>query len=324
MQAHPEWHEKMVCKEGDHPELQDNEGMSIQMSKMWQQKLDLDLSSANGLVARVTPAMLKVMAAKNATLPTGGCLFTNPSKWVKIMPGTRSARWQILGGGDVRLKEIRQQSKQQAEETANATRDEEDKEATAKRLAELLKDGAYEVVPESVAEEEMARKQVRTGEWRKQLKVSRKSSHTWSEEMTTGGSGTNPAKRQKLTEAQAAAAVVLEKTKSKMESRKRKRDNQQEVEMAREVLQSDIAAQVVYSPCFTIEKPGKKKRRLLQNYKASGGNTAIRNNKHRQDGVPELKGQIRAGDRFLLWDLTDAFHQVLVQERYRRMMQMMV
>jgi hypothetical protein len=94
--------------------------------------------------------------------------------------------------------------------------------------------------------------------------------------------------------------------------------------MSREVLQGDITAQVAYSPCFTIEKQGKKKRRLLQNYKAPGGNTAIRNNKHRQGGVPELKGQIRVGGRFLLWDLTDALRQVLVQERCRRMMRTVV
>ena len=72
---------------------------------------------------------------------------------------------------------------------------------------------------------------------------------------------------------------MLEQTESILEKRKRKQEVQkaklEQLELQREALQHDVAAQVIYSPCYTILKSDGIRRRLLHNLKISGANKGI-------------------------------------------------
>ena len=77
-----------------------------------------------------------------------------------------------------------------------------------------------------------------------------------------------------------------------------------------------LPAQVSYSDIFLKQEETKK--RVLHDLKSSGANKGVRTNPVKQDGVKLLKGLIRPGDRFALWDLRKMFFQILVQPRLRR------
>ena len=72
---------------------------------------------------------------------------------------------------------------------------------------------------------------------------------------------------------------MLEQTESILEKRKRKQEVQkaklEQLELQREALQHDVAAQVIYSPFYTILKSDGIRRRLLHNLKISGANKGI-------------------------------------------------
>jgi hypothetical protein len=313
MPTHPEWHHDLCCHDREHPKLSQEQGMTVTVPEAWQQTLDLNLKSTSGRIP-VTVASLHELAGKNKNKQIGGALFSNPAKWCKICPNTRSARWQVLGGVDFRLRKIPQQ---RADQTHPKQVDDEERGHTATKMEELVDEhGVYEDVPVTEAEEEAARRAVWDGSWEKALKGSRQCSHIWASEQ----SQVIVEKERPLSTAQVAAQVILKDKESQLTGKKRKREEDYSLEQAQEDLQTKIHAQVVYSPCFTLEKPDKKRRRLLHNLKISGANAAVHTNKHKQDGPKQLRGMVRPGDRFIGWDFREAFHQLMVQLRYRALL----
>ena len=316
MPSHVEWHNKLCCNDNDHPQLTGNQGMEIVVPEMWQKVLDLDLATSSGR-ALVTVTSLIAMAGRNKSKTIGGALFTNPTKWVKVMPNSRSARWQVLGGVDFRLREIAQQSAKTAASWKIPTLEEEAQ--TAARMQELMDQQVYEEVPDSPEAEEKAREEVRNGKWREGLKSSRQCSHIWATaQMRAGKRGASSS--QTMTPTQKRVQRVLQDTKSILETRAEKQEEKLQVQQEQEQLQHQATAQVIYSPCYTILKSDGVRRRLLHNLKVSSANLAVWPSKHKQEGVKQLQGVIKPGDRFIGWDFRDAFHQVLIQPRYRRMM----
>ena len=90
----------------------------------------------------------------------GRALFTNPECWMALMPGTKAARWQRLGGVDFRLQRVRQQQitgvrEGYAEDTMEIT----------EQVQALVDMGVYEPVPQTEEEESQERHSVQAGTW---------------------------------------------------------------------------------------------------------------------------------------------------------------
>ena len=109
-----------------------------------------------------------------------------------------------------------------------------------------------------------------------------------------------------------------------METSRRQRKAVKKLQQQSQVTQDGVRAQVIYSGCYTVGKPDSEARRLLHNLKLSGANLAAWIKSHKQDGVQDLRGMIRPGDRFVQWDLKEAFHQILVHPTMQSMLRAMI
>jgi len=313
MLLHPEWHPELCCGKADHWEASPNLKVDVTVPAVWNETLQLRHPYNRELkVSAVSTTMLTRLASINENKKLGGALFSNPRYWTRIMPNTRSARWQLLGGVDWPLRERRQQTWQQVR-----VPDLNDEALhTATKLQEFVEQGVYEKVKETEEEEEESRQEVRTGEWRMKMKKAAKSL-----KFEAAAVKNELDQKTELTKAQKQSQQLLKKTMSTLEQKARKRLKKLSQERAIDEVQERLNAQIFYSEVYTIPKPESDRRRMLQNLKASKANKHVRlRHKHKQDGVRDLRGMVRPGDRFLSLDLHEAFHQVTVQERLRAML----
>jgi hypothetical protein len=297
--SHPQWHSHLCCTEADHPaEL---ETLEVTIPDMWAKTLKWRNLRGNRKV-RMSAAILTKMVKDTERRQVGGALFSQPDYWCSIMPNTRSARWQRMGGVDFRLRRVRQQPAPC--EATKQMRPIEERAEIAKQMEELIEMKVYEPVPDSEAHEQAQRERVHSGGWEAAQQRSRSST-------TSGRLPTALRSRSSGT-----AANLTPHERRKVEAMLK--NESQCVEEA----DMDLQAQVFYSDVFL--KLEAEKARVLLDMKRSGANPHARQNAVKQDGVKTLKGQIADGDRFALWDLRKAFFQVLIQLRLRAMLRTMV
>ena len=137
--------------------------MLLEIPPAWQASLKFKQSPRV-----MSAAILHEMAARTEQDKVGGALFRNPHYWQQLVPHTKSARWQQLGGVDFRLRRVKQQGPVQAR-PKNA----EEKMAIAEEMTSLITMGVYEEVPDTEREEDLARDFVISGEWEELQKKSR-------------------------------------------------------------------------------------------------------------------------------------------------------
>jgi hypothetical protein len=162
--THTEWHDHLCCDESEHPPT--NRTIWAVVPEMWQKTLHMTMRPR-----WISPQVLQEMARKTEDDPVGGALFRHPEFWMRLMPGTRAARWQKLGGVDWRVRK----TKQQPAVAAKWHQDKCEMEEISAQMQELMSMGVYVDVPETEAQEEAARARVRSGEWEERQKRSRSS-----------------------------------------------------------------------------------------------------------------------------------------------------
>ena len=167
-----EWHEGMCCEESDHEAVEGEWWIVVPQS--YQDRLQMVMQPKY-----VSGTKLTAMAARTETRKVGGALFQDPDYWIRVMPNTKAARWQLRGGVDWRLRRTKQQSVRRERRLSD-----EDKEELAEEMAALVGMGVYVDVPQSEDEEERERQLVRDGSWDELQKKSR--SLTTSGRQSTG------------------------------------------------------------------------------------------------------------------------------------------
>lgn len=296
MSRHPQYHRRMCCEETDHPGIPKNRKVNFSLKDVWISTLAIPEEFHH---QSLSPNDLLKLMEKSEERTTGGALFTRREKWEQWF-GQKDSKYTLYpslrfvrqGGVDWKTHPVHQQAYRLPKSMST-----EEMELTQARFVDLYNESAYELVTDTIEEEEKIR-------WAAVATV------TATPRTSSLGSQSKHGKREWSPETQNHQLQLQRRNQGKTKARS-------PTSTSRVTTQK---SQIFYSDLYTILKGDKVSRRLLQDMKASGANKSVWKKKHKQDGLETLQGMIRPGDRFYLIDLRDCFHQFRVHPSMRRML----